>query len=102
MDRTAQALEQMTREDPELAARLFLQMLPSAAQKLEGPLTYDLEVDGLGTWRVAAAGNGDRARVERVPAGSNGHVDFTIASNAAGLAALAAGQPPLRLIMRGD
>src|SRR3954447_17720243 len=58
MDRTAQALEVMTREDPELATRLFLQMLPAAAQRLEGPLSYDLEIDRLGTWRVEGDGNG--------------------------------------------
>jgi ribonucleoside-diphosphate reductase beta chain len=93
----------MSRDDPELAARLFIQMLPAAAQRLEGPLTYDLAIDGLGTWRVAAGGNGGGASVERVADGDgNGHVDFTIASDPAGIAALAARQSPLRLMMRGD
>src|SRR4051812_2505847 len=101
MDRTAQALEVMRREEPELAARLFVQMLPAAAQRLEGPLTYDLAIDGLGTWRVDVAGNGGGARVERVLEGALGEVDFTIASDAAGIAALAARESPLRLMLRG-
>src|SRR3954467_1832792 len=101
MDRTAQALEVMTREDPELATRLFLQMLPAAAQRLEGPLRYDLEIDRLGTWRGDVDGNGGGARVERVPDGADGEVDFTIASGAEGIAALAARQSPLKLMMRG-
>src|SRR3954449_13453322 len=77
---TAKALERMTREDPELATRLFLQMLPAAAQRLEGPLSYDLEIDRLGTWRVKVDGDGGGARVERLraDADANGDVDFTI------------------------
>src|SRR3954451_21137475 len=101
MDRTAQALDQMTREDPELATRLFLQMLPAAAQRLEGPLTYDLDIEHLGTWRVDVDGDGGGARVERLPLGANGDVDFTISASAAGIPALAARQAPLKLMMRG-
>lgn len=101
MARTKQALEQMATREPELAVRLFLQMLPAVAQRLEGPLTYDLAVDGLGTWRVAVDGNGGGARVERVPEGTNGQVDFTISSDPAGIAALAARQSPLRLMATG-
>src|SRR3954468_4701752 len=101
MDRTAQALEAMTREDPELATRLFLQMLPATAQRLEGPLSYDLAIDGLGTWRVEVDGNGGGARVERLLEGAAGEVDFTIASDAAGIAALAARESPLKLMLRG-
>ena len=42
MDRTSQALERMATEDPELAVRLFLQMLPAVAQRLDGhPLERD-------------------------------------------------------------
>ena len=101
MDRTAQALEAMTRDEPELAARLFIQMLPAAAQRLEGPLTYDLAIEGLGTWRVAVDGNGGGARVERLLEGDRGESDFTISSDAAGIAALAARESPLKLMMRG-
>jgi ribonucleoside-diphosphate reductase beta chain len=102
MDRTAQAMERMAAEEPELAARLFLQMLPAVAQRLDGPLTYDLAVEGMGTWRVAVDAGGGGARVERLPDGANGQVDFTIAGDAAGIAALAARESPLKLMMRGD
>ncbi len=98
MDRTQAALEQMAVEDPELAARLFVQMLPAVAQRLSGPLAYDIAIDGLGSWHVAVDGNGGGARVER---GTNGSVDFTISSDAAGIAALAARQNPLRLMASG-
>src|SRR3954466_13704855 len=101
MDRTQQALQKMATEDPELAARLFVQMLPAVAQRLSGPLTYDLAVEGLGTWRVAVDGNGGGARVERVGEGSNGEVDFTLAADAAGIAGLAARKSPLRLMASG-
>ncbi|MEA2438902.1 MAG: ribonucleoside-diphosphate reductase beta chain [Thermoleophilaceae bacterium] len=101
MDRTQAALERMATEDPQLAARLFIQMLPAVAQRLSGPLTYDLAVEGLGTWRVAVDGNGGGARVERINEGSNGHVDFTLAGDAAAIAGLAARQNPLRLMASG-
>src|SRR5215212_9684053 len=98
MDRTQQALKQMAAADPELAARLFVQMLPAVAQRLSGPLTYDLEIDGVGTWHVAVDGNGGGAQVTR---GSNGATDFRIATDAAGIAALAARENPLKLIASG-
>src|SRR2546421_2188495 len=89
---TRAALDRMATEDPELAARLFVQMLPAAAQRLEGPLSYDLTVEGLGTWHVSVDGNGGGARVER---GSGGEVDFELIADAAGIAALPARQRPL-------
>jgi ribonucleoside-diphosphate reductase beta chain len=98
MDRTRTALEEMGRRDPQLAARLFVQMLPAVAQRLDGPLVYDLTIEDLGTWHVAVDGNGGRARVER---GSNGATDFELHTDAAGVAALAAGRSPLRLMVSG-
>jgi ribonucleoside-diphosphate reductase beta chain len=98
MDRTQEALDRMATEDPELAARLFVQMLPAVAQRLPGPLAYDLTIEGLGTWHVAVDGNGGGARVER---GSNGSTDFELHTDAAGVAALAAGRSPLRLMASG-
>jgi ribonucleoside-diphosphate reductase beta chain len=98
MDRTQQALDRMATDDPELAARLFVQMLPAVAQRLKGPLAYDIEIDGIGTWHVAVDGNGGGAQVTQ---GSNGETDFKIASDAAGIAALAARQNPLVLMARG-
>jgi ribonucleoside-diphosphate reductase beta chain len=88
----------MATEDPELAARLFVQMLPAVAQRLDGPLAYDVTIDDLGTWHVAVDGNGGGARVERGP---NGAIDFALHTDAAGIAALAAGKSPLRLMMSG-
>src|SRR5436190_20501277 len=86
------------RREPELAARLFVQMLPAVAQRLDGPLAYDVTIEDLGTWHVAVDGNGGGARVER---GSNGATDFELHTDAAGIAALAAGKSPLRLVVSG-
>src|SRR3954470_1558829 len=98
MDRTRAALEEMGRREPELAARLFVQMLPALAQRLDGPLAYDVAIEDLGTWHVAVDGNGGGARVER---GSNGASDFELHADAAGVAAWAAGGSPLRLMLSG-
>src|SRR5918992_2439948 len=97
MDRTREALREMAREDPELAARLILQTLPAAAAKIPPPIAYDLTVDGLGTWRIVVddsgasvgAPNGDR------------ELDFRMTTDADGLAALAAGASPMRLLLGG-
>ncbi|HEX8074576.1 MAG TPA: SCP2 sterol-binding domain-containing protein [Thermoleophilaceae bacterium] len=94
----------MAREDPELAARLVLMTLPAAAQRIPAPLHYDLSVDQLGSWRVAVTHEG--ARVEGCADGGadgdgDGQVDFSLSTDAAGLAALAAGDSPLRLMLGG-
>jgi ribonucleoside-diphosphate reductase beta chain len=86
----------MAREDPELAARLVLQTLPAAVAKLPPPIAYDLEVDGLGTWHVAVDESGSR-----VEPGPNGTVDFKLTTDAEGLALMAAGGSPLRLMLGG-
>src|SRR3954453_11989210 len=100
MDRTQQALERMAAEDPQLAARLFVQMLPAVAQRLKGPLRYDLVVDGLGTWRVTVGENGGGTRVERAGEGG-GEADFALVTDVAGLASLAARRSPARLVATG-
>ncbi|MEA2367472.1 MAG: ribonucleoside-diphosphate reductase beta chain [Thermoleophilaceae bacterium] len=96
MDRTRIALRQMAREDPELAARLVLQTLPAAAARIRPPLRYELTVGELGTWLVSVDDAG--ARVER---GTNGEVDFKLSTDEAGLAQMAAGASPLRLMLGG-
>ena len=96
MDRTRTALREMAREDPELAARLVLQTLPAAAARIRPPLRYELNVGELGTWLVSVEDGG--ARMEP---GTNGEVDFTLSTDAAGLAQMAAGQSPLRLMLGG-
>lgn len=87
--------------------------LPAAAAKLRGRLAYELAVEGLGTWRVAAADGrveltprrdgstasrpaGDGAGA-RAPAGDG--ADFRLETDARGLAELAAGASPLRLLL---
>jgi ribonucleoside-diphosphate reductase beta chain len=96
MDRTRQAVADMAREDPELAAKLVLQTLPAAAAKVPGKLTYGLVVEGLGEYTVAI--DSGRAAVHE---GLNGGTDFNLSTNVEGLAQLAAGTNPLRLIVSG-
>jgi ribonucleoside-diphosphate reductase beta chain len=94
MDRTQVALEEMAEQDPQLAARLVIQTLPAAAKRLDG-IRYDLTVDELGTWRVGSTG------VERLEDGAAGEdVDFHLLTDAAGLAAMAAGASPVALMLR--
>jgi ribonucleoside-diphosphate reductase beta chain len=94
--RTRIALSSMAAEDPELAARLVLMTLPAAAARIRSELSYDLEIDGLGVWRVHT-GNGS-ARVESAQ-GLDGGADFRLATDPGGLAALAGGDAPLRLLL---
>jgi hypothetical protein len=51
--RAQEAFRQMASADPDLAARLVLMSLPAAAQRIHGELTYDLTVQGWGTYRVS-------------------------------------------------
>ena len=96
MNRTQQALAAMAKDDPELAARLVIQTLPAAAAKVPGKLTYGLDVAGVGDYTVSISDG--RASVAE---GGNGAVDFTIATDARGLAEMAAGASPVRLMLGG-
>jgi ribonucleoside-diphosphate reductase beta chain len=96
MDRTEQALGNMAREDPELAARLVVQTLPAAAAKVPGKLTYGLFVSGVGDYTVTI--DSGRATVTE---GVNSATEFNLSTDTGGLAALAAGTSPLRLIVSG-
>ena len=96
MDRTEQALVEMARQEPDLAARLILQALPAAAAKVPGSLTYGLFVQGLGDYTVAV----DSGRAS-VTEGVNGVTEFNLSTDTAGLAALAAGASPVKLIVSG-
>jgi ribonucleoside-diphosphate reductase beta chain len=96
VDRTQQALAQMAKQEPELAARLILQTLPAAAAKVPGKLTYGLLVDGIGSYTVAI--DGGRASVTE---GTNGTTDFNLSTNARGLAEMGAGASPLKLLLSG-
>jgi ribonucleoside-diphosphate reductase beta chain len=96
MDRTQVALEEMAREDPQLAARLVIQTLPAAAARLDDDVRYDLSVLELGTWRVARAG------VHRYDDGGppGDGVDFHMLTDARGLAAMATGASPMSLLLQ--
>ncbi len=96
MDRTQHAMATMAREDPELAARLVIHTLPAAAAKVPGKLTYGLFVTGVGDYTVAI----DSGRASVTP-GVDGPTEFNLSTDTAGLAALAAGTSPMRLIVSG-
>ncbi|HZA59219.1 MAG TPA: SCP2 sterol-binding domain-containing protein [Solirubrobacterales bacterium] len=95
------ALRRMAESEPELAARLMLQSLPAAAASLPNGLSYRLELDELGAWRVAR--NGRRhAEVTEVSPGEDLNGDaFAIQTDARTLAELAAGRNPLTAMFRG-
>src|SRR3954449_11479376 len=94
----------MANADPDLAAELALMSLPVAAKRINGQLTYDLTVQGWGTYRVSKR-NGDasvdaqpeRPDVDRPDPG----VDFTMVMDARTLAQMAAGASPARLMLDG-
>ena len=96
VDRTQQAMSVMARDDPELAARLVIQTLPAAAAKVPGKLTYGLFVNGVGDYTVTI----DSGRAS-ITEGVNGGTEFNLSTDTAGLAAMAAGTSPLRLIVSG-
>ncbi len=92
------ALQRMAANEPELAARLILMTLPGAASRMNGTLSYVLDVEELGAHRVSASGG--RARVD--PAGADEDVDFRLQTDARTLADLVTGtHGPLGLMMRG-
>jgi ribonucleoside-diphosphate reductase beta chain len=92
------ALRRMAKAEPELTARLVIQSLPAAAAPLSPDLSWRLDVDGLGSYRVVGSGNGGAATVE--PAEDGGEEDFAIETDAGGLAQLASGAGPLGLMLR--
>src|SRR5205085_5564241 len=102
MDRTRTALRQMAQENPELAARLVLMTLPAAVRKIPPPLDYELSVRDMGTWRITV--NTGDAWIEPRPEPTNGELngmDFRLETDAAGLAEMAAGTNPARLMLGG-
>jgi ribonucleoside-diphosphate reductase beta chain len=96
-DRTEIALQEMARENPELAARLVLQALPAAAKRIRGPVSYDLVIDGVGSRHVDVGGDGQVSVTET----ANGSTDFAMHTDAEGLALMASGTSPLKLMLRG-
>ncbi len=99
-DRQRAALHRIAKDDPELAARLILMTLPGAAAKVDGTLSYLLDVEGLGAHRVSVSGG--RARVDPIENGDGEDVDFRLQANAQTLVDLVTGaHGPLGLMMRG-
>src|SRR4051794_28225154 len=102
--RAQEAFKQMASSDPDLAAKLVLMSLPVTAQRISGELTYDLTVEGWGTYRVSKRNGSatvdsmpERTDVDRPDAG----VDFTMVMDARTLAHMAAGASPARLMLDG-
>jgi ribonucleoside-diphosphate reductase beta chain len=102
--RAQEAFRQMAQADPDLAAKLVLMSLPVAARRISGELTYDLTVEGWGTYRVSKQNGSatveehpERSDVERPDPG----VDFTMVMDARTLAQMAAGASPARLMLEG-
>jgi ribonucleoside-diphosphate reductase beta chain len=90
-------LRRMSKADPELAAKLIVQHLPAAAATMPAGLSWRLSVADLGDWTVRSSGDGP-ATVEASNGG--GDEQFTIETDARGLAGLAAGSSPLGMMLR--
>lgn len=104
MSRAQEAFRQMAQSDPDLAAKLVLMSLPVAAKRIHGELTYDLTVEGWGTYRISKQNGAasvderpERSEVDRPEPG----VDFTMTTDARTLAQMAAGANPARLMLEG-
>ncbi|MEX2194550.1 MAG: hypothetical protein WD844_04615 [Thermoleophilaceae bacterium] len=80
MTRTQTAMRAMAKQDPELGARLVLMTMPALANGV----SFDLEVEGMGTTRVG-----------------DGEPGFRLLTSPSGLAELAGGASPLRLMLGG-
>ncbi len=97
-DRQRAALHRIAAHDPELAAGLVLMTLPAAASHISGTLTFQLEIDQLGSYRVSVSGG--RARVDEERTGDD--ADFRLQTDARTLIELVTGTAgPLGLMMRG-
>jgi ribonucleoside-diphosphate reductase beta chain len=95
-----EALRRMSAEDPELAARMIIHSLPAAAATLPAGLSYRLELEGMGAWRVTA--QGDRAEVGPVDPSAELNGDaFAIRTDPRTLARVAAGASPLAAMLTG-
>src|ERR687895_1235854 len=88
----------MAADDPKLAARLVLMMLPAAASRIPDTLAFELRIAELGDYRVRVADGA--ARVD--PGGQEGEVDFRLSTDATALVDLVTGAArPFRLMLGG-
>jgi ribonucleoside-diphosphate reductase beta chain len=95
-DRQREALRRVADHDAELAARLVLMTLPAAAATIPTSIAYELDVDGVGAYRVSVADG--RARVD--PADGQ-PIDFSLSTDARSLVDLALGdRGPMSLALR--
>lgn len=98
--RQSAALERIAAGDPRLAARLVVMTLPAAAARIPGRLAYQLDVDGLGAYRVAVADGG--ASVREVDGAGPGDIDFNMEADPETLVELATGRSgPVGLMLKG-
>jgi ribonucleoside-diphosphate reductase beta chain len=104
VSRSQEAFRQMAQSDPDLAAQLVLMSLPVVSKRIPGELTYELTVEGWGTYRISKQ-NGTATvdkQPERPDVGRPDHgVDFTMVLDARTLAQIAAGANPARLMLEG-
>ena len=97
-ERQRTTLRRVAADDPELAARLILMTLPAAAARIPGTLAFDLELDGLGAWRVSVSDG--RARVD--PVAGQAETDFRLAADPRSFVELVTGDAhPLGQLLRG-
>jgi ribonucleoside-diphosphate reductase beta chain len=95
-DRQRGALRRVADQDAELAARLVLMTLPAVARTIPTSLAYELDVEGVGAYRVSVSEG--RARVE--PADGQ-PIDFSLSTDARSLVDLALGdRGPMSLALR--
>jgi ribonucleoside-diphosphate reductase beta chain len=93
------AMRRMAEAEPELGARLIVMSLPAAAATLPAGLSYRLELEDVGAWRVSA--NGDHADVsEAVPGSELKGESFAITTDPTTLSRLAGGANPLPALIR--
>jgi ribonucleoside-diphosphate reductase beta chain len=98
-ERRKAMLRRVAEDDPQLAGRMILMTLPAAAARIPGRLDWVLELDGLGSHRVAVADGG--ARVEAAD-GDGEAADFRLITDPRTMADLATGAAgPLGLMLRG-
>ena len=91
----ASAIDLLAAEDIPSAGAFLVALLPDAARTLDGDLVYDLDLDGVGAFRVRLAGG--RGTVAMRGEGARSDAAFRIGGSIARLAPLGAGGAPRRL-----
>jgi hypothetical protein len=87
--RLRDVLVSLAREDPVAAGELLVQLLPAQAAVIDGRLSYDLTVRGVGTYAVTV--DGGAARAVRLPRPRR-RADFALSADPLALAAWLAGE----------